>query len=78
VGDPVYGHKRNWWKKRGPLTNRILPLVKRQQLHAETLGFVHPESEKYCEFKAPLADDMAHVLRVLRRSKVASKKDKKA
>ena len=67
VGDPVYGHKRSWWKKRAPLANRILRLVKRQQLHAETLGFVHPESEKYCEFKAPLADDMDHVLRALRR-----------
>jgi len=78
VGDPVYGYKRNWWKRRAYLANRILPLVKRQQLHAETLGFIHPESEKYCEFKAPMPEDMDRVLKALRRIDVESKKDKKA
>ncbi len=67
VGDPVYGFKRNWWKKRTHLANRILPLLKRQQLHAEILGFIHPESEKYCQFKAPLPDDMGRILEALRR-----------
>ena len=66
VGDPVYGFKRNWWKKRTPLANRILPLLKRQQLHAEILGFIHPESEKYCEFRAPVPEDMGRILAVLR------------
>lgn len=66
VGDPVYGFKRNWWKKRTPLANLILPLLKRQQLHAEILGFIHPESEKYCEFRAPVPEDMGRILAVLR------------
>lgn len=66
VGDPVYGFKRNWWKKRTPLANRVLPLLQRQQLHAEILGFIHPESEKYCEFKAPVPEDMDRILEALR------------
>ena len=78
VGDPVYGYKRNWWKKRAPLMNRILPHIKRQQLHAETLGFIHPDSETYCEFKAPLPDDMEHVIKALRLIDHPDKKDKKA
>jgi 23S rRNA pseudouridine1911/1915/1917 synthase len=78
VGDPVYGYKRNGWKKRVPLADRILPLVKRQQLHAETLGFIHPVSEKYCEFKAPMPEDMDRILKALRRMDVDSKNDKKA
>lgn len=78
LGDPVYGYRRNWWEKRAPLANRIRPLVKRQQLHAETLGFIHPESEKYCQFKAPMPDDMERILEALRRMDLYSKRDKKA
>lgn len=78
VGDPLYGYKRNWWKRRAFLASRILPLVTRQQLHAETLGFIHPESEEYCEFKAPMPEDMDRILKALRRMDVESKKDKKA
>jgi 23S rRNA pseudouridine1911/1915/1917 synthase len=52
--------------------------VKRQQLHAESLGFIHPESEEYCEFKAPIPEDMDCILKALRRIDVESKKDKKA
>jgi 23S rRNA pseudouridine1911/1915/1917 synthase len=66
VGDPVYGHKRNWWKKRLSLMGGILPHVKRQQLHAETLGFFHPDTGDYCEFRAPIPDDMECVLHALR------------
>jgi 23S rRNA pseudouridine1911/1915/1917 synthase len=78
VGDPLYGYKRNWWKTRAFLASRILPMVKRQQLHAETLGFIHPESEAYCEFKAPMPEDMDRILKALRRIDAESKKDKKA
>ena len=66
AGDPVYGYRRNWWKKHFPLKNNILPQIKRQMLHAETLGFIHPDSEIYCEFKAPLPNDMDHLLNTLR------------
>ena len=66
IGDPVYGYRRNWWKRHFPLKNNILSQIKRQMLHAETLGFIHPDSEIYCEFKAPVPNDMDHLLNTLK------------
>jgi 23S rRNA pseudouridine1911/1915/1917 synthase len=77
VGDPIYGCKRNWWKKRISLTDGILPLVKRQLLHAEVLGFIHPNSREYCEFRASLPDDMECVLNALRGLNVRIERTKK-
>ena len=77
LGDPVYGYKRNWWKKRLSLMDNIWPHVKRQQLHAEKLGFVHPESGDYCEFSAPLPNDMESVLKALRELGCEDEEDKK-
>ncbi len=77
VADPVYGYRRNWWKKHLPLLNDILPQIKRQMLHAETLGFIHPDSKNFCEFKAPLPMDMAQVLKTLKLSDLQDKKEKK-
>jgi len=75
VGDPVYGYKRDWWKRHFPLRSHILPQITRQFLHAETLGFIHPDSERYREFKAPLPDDMDHILKGLKSMDVQDKKD---
>ncbi len=77
IGDPVYGHKKKWWKKRLSLMDSILPHVKRQQLHAEKLGFIHPDSGDYCEFNAPLPDDMKSVLKALRKLECENEEDKK-
>ena len=66
VGDAVYGVRQNWWKKDMFLMREILPKIARQMLHAQTLGFIHPDSENYCEFQAPLPDDMAQILTWLR------------
>ncbi|MFH1799177.1 MAG: RluA family pseudouridine synthase [Candidatus Omnitrophota bacterium] len=37
----------------------------RQALHAELLGFTHPDTDKYVEFKAPIPDDMRRVIDAL-------------
>jgi 23S rRNA pseudouridine1911/1915/1917 synthase len=63
VGDPVYGFKRTWWSKHFP---HVQGEVKRQMLHAERLGFIHPDSGMHCEFSAPLPEDMTRLLDVLR------------
>lgn len=42
VGDPVYGIKKQRFNLQG------------QALHAAVLGFVHPRTREYMEFKAPL------------------------
>jgi 23S rRNA pseudouridine1911/1915/1917 synthase len=67
VGDPVYGHRRSWWKKRFPEDSGVLSRIERQMLHAGTLGFVHPQGGDYREFTAPLPDDMELVLEMLRK-----------
>jgi 23S rRNA pseudouridine1911/1915/1917 synthase len=78
VGDPVYGYKRHWWKQHFPSRNHILGPIKRQMLHAEMLGFIHPDSENFCEFKAPVPDDMDRILQRLKLIDLQCKKDKKA
>ncbi|MDY7035004.1 MAG: RluA family pseudouridine synthase [Thermodesulfobacteriota bacterium] len=75
VGDPVYGYGHNWWKKCSPVKRNNMPLIKRQMLHAETLGFVHPDADNYCEFKAPPPDDLDYILKILRLTDLREKKD---
>lgn len=77
VGDPVYGYKKDWWKKYLPLTNHSLLPIKRQMLHAEALGFIHPDSGHYCEFNAPMPYDMEHTIKGLKLIHLQDKKDKK-
>ncbi|RPI74738.1 MAG: RluA family pseudouridine synthase [Desulfobacteraceae bacterium] len=67
AGDPVYGYKKNWWKKHSETRSGALPEIRRQMLHAGTLGFKHPDSDDYCEFSAPLPADMKEVIAALRR-----------
>ncbi|MFH1490403.1 MAG: RluA family pseudouridine synthase [Pseudomonadota bacterium] len=66
LGDPVYGAGHGRWKKCLSREFESIPPVKRQMLHAETLGFVHPDSENWCEFHAPPPGDMARVLEFLK------------
>ncbi len=65
VGDPLYGYKKRLWKKHFPMDSGILPLVKRQMLHAHTLGFLHPDSGEYREFKVPAPPDMGRLIAAL-------------
>ena len=66
VGDPVYGYRKSWWQNHCPQAMALVPKIKRQMLHSELLGFIHPESEKYCEFKSPIPDDMEYVINSLK------------
>lgn len=63
IGDPVYG-------KGAPsgLSSAIALLVKnlkRQALHAKTLGIIHPETKEHMEFSAPMPDDMQNIIDAL-------------
>jgi 23S rRNA pseudouridine1911/1915/1917 synthase len=66
AGDRVYGYGQKWWKQHPSLLSKIAPLIKRQMLHAECIGFIHPESNDYCEFYSPMPDDMKEVIHCLR------------
>ncbi len=52
IGDAVYGVQSQF--------------IKRQALHAYLLGFIHPVTKKYVEFKAALPADMRTLLDTLR------------
>ena len=65
VGDPVYGPKKTWWKTHCPQAIDIVSKIKRQMLHAELLGFVHPDSGNYCEFTTPFPDDIEQIIKEL-------------
>ena len=66
AGDPVYGYGQRWWKRHPLYKKGVLPSIKRQMLHAKNIGFVHPHLERYMEFQAPLPEDMARALEMLR------------
>jgi 23S rRNA pseudouridine1911/1915/1917 synthase len=68
VGDRVYGYGKRWWKQQSSIVKDALTLAKRQMLHAELLGFVHPDSMRYVEFQAPPPMDMACLLQWLHES----------
>ncbi len=63
VGDQVYGKHFQTKVEKLPekLKNAILDL-KRQALHAETLGFAHPKSGDYVEFSSPPPADLQTVI----------------
>jgi 23S rRNA pseudouridine1911/1915/1917 synthase len=67
VGDAVYGYGRRWWKGH-PLVKKdkdIVHLIKRQMLHSNCLGFIHPDHGSHVEFRVPLPDDMKEVIDAL-------------
>ena len=54
LGDDVYSHARSGYKLQG------------QTLHAGVLGFIHPSTGEYMEFKAPLPEYFEKLLKDLR------------
>lgn len=84
LGDPVYKQNRRATPKvkdeYGDLESEKNEAMKeaiklaiqgfdRQALHAVELGFIHPISQEFMEFKAPLPSDMADMLSLLKESK---------
>lgn len=62
LGDKTYGYGKRWWRHQDVVMQGALALAKRQMLHAEVLGFIHPESKRYVEFKASLYPDMEELI----------------
>ena len=53
LGDEVYGSRKTPFRLEG------------QTLHAYVLGFMHPDTQKYLEVKAPLPPYFEHLLEIL-------------
>jgi 23S rRNA pseudouridine1911/1915/1917 synthase len=60
VGYPVVGDKVYGFRKKKELERELS--VDRQMLHAQKLGFVHPRTKQFMEFRAPLPWDMERTL----------------
>lgn len=72
VGDDMYGGKPvTVGDLVGPAgTEELSPrhlVINRQALHAALLGFEHPVAGEHLEFQAPLHDDMALLVKLLRK-----------
>lgn len=66
VGDQVYGYTKRWWKRYPSQFGNIMPLIKRQMLHSESIGFIHPQTKEFCKFDASMPEDMRTVIERLR------------
>lgn len=71
-GDPTYGGRRISYgenvKKYKKLVEELLEIMKRQALHAKTIGFIHPYTKEKMLFDSKLPADMQKVLRLLKSS----------
>ncbi|MFH1727744.1 MAG: RluA family pseudouridine synthase [Pseudomonadota bacterium] len=65
VSDSTYGKGTNFFRINHPKYYPIFSKLKRQALHAYVLGFEHPGSGEYLEFRSELPEDMKHVLEKL-------------
>jgi 23S rRNA pseudouridine1911/1915/1917 synthase len=63
--DPEYGGRNTIASLPDPDVRQLLASVKRQLLHASTLGFIHPTREEHVEFFAPLPEDFHLLLQKL-------------
>ena len=66
VGDPIYGSEKAM-KGAPERVQAVLRSADRQMLHARRLRFVHPVSNRFLEFEAPLPADMSALLDRLRK-----------
>ena len=71
LGDPLYGGRFRIPKGAADETIEALRQFKRQALHAQTLGLIHPESSEFVEWSAPLPDDFQLILELLRQDTAA-------
>lgn len=64
VGDKLYGIKKEKFALEGQL------------LHAQVLGFIHPITNQYMEFSAPLPEDFLKILKILKKKDGQNEKNR--
>jgi 23S rRNA pseudouridine1911/1915/1917 synthase len=67
IGDPVYGGRPRIPKGASDTLIDALRGFRRQALHAQKLGLIHPETGEDMQFECPLPEDMLTLLAVLQR-----------
>ena len=67
LGDKKYKKKFKKFKNIDSKLENLLLKLDRQFLHAKTLGFIHPVSEKEIEFSSFLPQELENILKMLRK-----------
>jgi 23S rRNA pseudouridine1911/1915/1917 synthase len=67
VGDPLYGERRA--RKKAVISE--LQAFPRQALHAGEIKFIHPRTKRKLNFKASMPEDMASLLKILKKMPMA-------
>jgi 23S rRNA pseudouridine1911/1915/1917 synthase len=67
LGDPLYGGRKRLASVEPLPLRQGLQRLKRQALHAASLGFVHPATGEALEFASPLPEDIREAVDLLRR-----------
>ncbi len=67
VGDPRYGGTKSRWWPTDPGLRAVLRPLDGQMLHAATLGFIHPRTDRYLKLQRPPPPTMLAVIAGLRR-----------
>ena len=68
VGDDKYKKRFKKIKNVNPSLEKILVNLKRQFLHAKTIGFIHPKKNKEMFFDSILPQELEIILKMLRKS----------
>lgn len=68
VGDPLYGGRFQLPAGCSTHLETVLRNFKRQALHAESLGLIHPETREYYQWQVAMPDDMNSLLQALRQN----------
>jgi len=66
VGDYVYGGTRKQWLPHDPSLRTLLAPLRGQMLHAASLGFIHPRTDEFVQFRVRPHETFMKVLRTLR------------
>ncbi len=67
LGDPLYGGRKRLASMEPLALRQGLQRLKRQALHAASLGFVHPVTGDVLKFSSPLPEDIREAIALLRR-----------
>ena len=69
IGDDLYKGKKSTLRLPEDARNEVLNF-NRQALHAYSLGFIHPITKQYMEFRSDFPDDMNELINTLRKHKL--------
>ena len=65
LGDKQYGKKNIKFKKINKEFEKNLKKLNRQALHAKSLGFIHPKTNKFVNFESEIPADLKKILDLL-------------